>query len=56
MTQEQINQLKDLSKKIIKWGQDRGLNNVEKQRIKLLEEVGELSQGILKNNLMAITE
>jgi NTP pyrophosphatase (non-canonical NTP hydrolase) len=45
--------------KILKWAQDRDLlkpENKQKQFIKLIEEVGELAQGIAKNDLEQIVD
>ena len=45
--------LQELQKKIIQWAKDKDLlklENAPKQRLKLLEEVGETAAAILKNN------
>ena len=45
--------LQELQKKIIQWAKDKDLlksENAPKQRLKLLEEVGETAGAILKNN------
>ena len=45
--------LQELQKKIIQWANDKDLlklENAPKQRLKLLEEVGETAGSILKNN------
>ena len=42
--------LKELQLLIIQWAKDKDLTNSEKQRLKLIEECGELASAILKNN------
>ena len=45
--------LQELQKKIIQWAKEKDLlkfENAPKQRLKLLEEVGEAARAILKNN------
>lgn len=41
-----------LTEKIKKWAQDRNLDNADpnKQMLKLMEEVGELAEGLAKDN------
>ena len=39
-----------LDDQIIQWGRDKGINNPDKQTIKLLEECGELAHEICRGN------
>lgn len=39
----------DLIDLIVSWGQDKGINNPDKQTIKLMEEVGELANEISRS-------
>lgn len=40
----------ELDNNIIEWGRDKGINNPNKQTIKLMEEVGELAHEICRGN------
>lgn len=50
--------MKDLTTGIRKWAMDRNLNTADpnKQMLKLMEEVGELAQGMAKNNSKQIVD
>jgi NTP pyrophosphatase (non-canonical NTP hydrolase) len=50
--------MQDLTTKIKKWAVDRNLNAADpnKQMLKLMEEVGELAQGMAKNNSKQIVD
>lgn len=50
--------MKNLTTKIKKWAVDRNLNTADpnKQMLKLMEEVGELAQGMAKNNSKQIVD
>lgn len=39
----------DLDAKIVEWGRFRGINNPDKQTVKLFEEVGELAHEICRS-------
>lgn len=39
----------DLDKKIVEWGRFKGINNPDKQTIKLFEEAGELAHEICRS-------
>ena len=48
-----------LEQKVIKWAQDRGLDNPDlkvQQSLKLIEELGELTGGVLKGNKEVIKD
>ena len=48
--------LKELQLLIIQWAKDKDLTNPEKQRLKLLSEIGELADAILKNDVTEIKD
>lgn len=51
--------LQELQPLIIQWAKDKGITNkdfADKQRLKLLEEVGELAKAILKNDVAEISD
>ncbi len=50
--------MKDLTTQIKKWAVDRNLHTADpnKQMLKLIEEVGELAQGMAKNNSKQIID
>ena len=50
--------LNELTQKIEQWAIDRGLDEAqpEKQMLKLVEEVGELAQGLAKGNLDQVVD
>lgn len=52
MSKQEYYNVMSLTKLIEKWAIDRGLDTADpnKQMLKLMEEVGELAQGIVKNN------
>ena len=39
----------ELDKKIVEWGRFKGINNPDKQTVKLMEEVGELAHEICRS-------
>ena len=41
----------ELESLVIKWGNDKGLNNPVKQTLKTLSEAGELADAVCKSNL-----
>ena len=55
---EQINLGLDVTDKIEQWAIDRGLHNADpsKQMLKLMEEVGELAEGLAKDNPDAVQD
>jgi len=42
--------LQELQPLIINWAKEKGINNVENQRLKLIEECGELAKEIITDN------
>ena len=42
--------LQELQPLIINWAKEKGINNVENQRLKLIEECGELAREIITDN------
>ena len=55
---EQMNLGLDITDKIEQWAIDRGLHNADpsKQMLKLMEEVGELAEGLAKDNPDAVQD
>ena len=50
--------MKETNDKIIKWLRDNKIDTLDpdKQYLKIIEEVGELARGLLKNDLEAIKD
>lgn len=55
---EGVNKMDKLKENIVEWSKNRGLNSAEpsKQFIKLMEEIGELAQGMAKANKLQIID
>lgn len=51
-----MKKLTELQPLIQNWAKDKNLNDPEKQRLKLLSEVGELADAILKNDVHGIKD